>query len=114
MPTKATLEQARKYHVKLTRKLPLSSKRTYKTEAQLKEEIATKKENWSKGGPKCYHPTIAVQEQKAHNGKRCPRGTERTTNFCVKDMQPFQKEQIRWYRTLSVSPSTRITIACPK
>lgn len=114
MPTNGTLEEARKYHVKLTRKLPNSSKRTYKSEEQLKGEIAMRKTNWSKGGPKCYKPTVAVAEQKAHNGKKCPRGQERTANFCVKEIQPYNKDKMKWFRTLVPNKTTRIAIACPK
>ena len=114
MPLNSTLEDARKYHVKLTRKLPKSSKRTYKSEAELKEQVATRKKNWENGGPKCYKPTVAIVEQKAHNGKKCPRGQERTPNFCVKEITPYNKDKIKWYRTLVPNSKTRVTIACPK
>ena len=114
MPSNRTLEEARKYHVKLTRKLPNSPKRTYKSEEELKGDIAQRKTNWAKGGPKCYNPTVAVTEQKAHNGKKCPRGQERTANFCVKEIQPYNKDKVRWFRTLVPNKTTRITIACPK
>ena len=114
MPSNQTLEQARKYHVKLTRKLPNSPKRTYKSEEELKEQVVTRKKNWDKGGPKCYKPTMAVAEQKAHNGKKCPRGQERTANFCIKEIEPYKKDKVKWFRTLTPNPKTRITIACPK
>jgi hypothetical protein len=114
MPSERTLEQAHKYHVKLTRKLPNSPKRIYKSEDELKEQVTTRKKNWEKGGPKCYKPTMAIAEQKAHDGKKCPKGQERTRNFCVKEIEQYKKDNIRWFRTLTPNSKIRITIACPK
>lgn len=114
MPSNSTLEEARKYHVKLTRKLPNSPKRIYKSDKELKADIASRKTNWSKGGPKCFNPTVAIAEKKVHNGKKCPRGQDRMANFCVKEIQPYNKDKVKWYRTLIPNNSTRITIVCPK
>jgi hypothetical protein len=114
MSFKEILEEARKYRVKVTRKLPNSNKRTYKGEQELKDDIAARKQNWNKDGPRCYRATMAVAEQKAHNGKKCPKGQERTENFCVKEIQPIAKDKVRWYRTIVPNQKTRITIVCPK
>lgn len=115
MPTKKTLNEAKQYYIKLTRKLPNIQTRVYKSEKELKNEIDNKKQNWKNGGPKCFKPTIAIAEQTKHYGKKCPQGQERTTNFCVKEInQILNKDKIRWYRTLSPSDKTRVTIACPK
>jgi hypothetical protein len=94
--------------------LPNSPKRTYKSEEELKADIAARKNNWAKGGPKCYNPTVAVNELKMHNGKKCPRRQERTANFCVKEIQPYNKDKVKWFRTLVPNKTTRITIVCPK
>lgn len=114
MPTTKTLEQARKYHIKLTRKLPNSQQRVYKSENQLKDEIKNKKENWSKDGPKCFRPTVAVSEKKMHYGNKCPKNQERTKNFCDKELKKVDDKKIRWYRTITPNKNTRIVIACPK
>ncbi len=113
-PTEKTLDKARAYHIKLTRKLPAQGKRTYKSEEQLKKEIASRKKNWSKGGPKCFRPTVAITEEKKHNGRPCKKGEERTTNFCIKQLNPYDKDKTRWVRTLTPNKSTIVRIACPK
>lgn len=114
MPSEETLNKARKYHIKLTRKLPNSPKRVYKTEKELANEIEKRKRKWSKGGPKCFRPTQAITELKRHNGQPCPKGQERTEHFCVKEIKPYDKKNVKWYRTLSPNNQTRITIICPK
>ena len=95
-PNKKVLESARKYYIKLTRKLPGSEKRTYKSEQQLAKEIATRKKNFAEDGPKCFKPTIAITEEKKHNGKACKNGEERTTNYCIKELNKYDKEKTRW------------------
>ncbi len=114
MPSEKTLDKARSYYIKLTRKLPEQPKRIYKSEEQLKREIASRKKNWNKGSPKCFRPTIAITEEKKHNGMSCKKSEERTVNYCIKQLQPYEKNKTRWIRTLSPNENTRIRIACPK
>lgn len=114
MPTENTLAKARAYHIKLTRKLPEQSKRVYKSEEQLKKEIKSRKLNWINGGPKCFRPTVAITEEKKHNGKPCKQGEERSTNYCIKELNAYDKSKTRWVRTLVPNPSTRVRIVCPK
>lgn len=64
--------------------------------------------------PQCKKSTVAITEKKAHHGKRCKKGEERTENFCVKPMSPYKKDKVKWYRTVSPNKNTRITIVCPK
>lgn len=113
-PSEKTLSQARKYHVKLTRKLPNSQKRVYKSENELKKQIKQRKLNWSKKGPKCFKTTQVVSELKRHNGASCPKGHERTANFCIKQIAPYKKENVKWFRTLTPNDHTRVVIICPK
>ena len=114
MPTEPTKDKARTYYVKLTRKLPDSNKRVYKSEEQLKREIANRKKNWSKGGPKCFRATVAITEEKKHHGNPCKKGMERTVNYCIKQLRVYEKDKTRWVRTLTPNTNTRIRVACPK
>jgi hypothetical protein len=109
-----TKDKARKYYVKLTRKLPNSNKRVYKSEEQLQKEIANRRKNWNKGGPKCFRPTIAITEEKKHHGTPCKKGEERTANFCIKQLNVYDRDKTRWVRTLTPNNTTRIRVACPK
>jgi hypothetical protein len=67
-----------------------------------------------KPSPRCKKPTVAINEKKAHNGSPCKKGEERTKNFCVKQMSPYDAKKTAWVRTISPNKNTRIAIACPK
>ena len=44
----------------------------------------------------------------------CPKGQERTANYCVKKLSSYKKDKVEWVRTVSPNKKTRITIVCPK
>lgn len=62
----------------------------------------------------CKKSTVAVAEKKKHEGKPCKKGEERTTNYCVKKLSPYKKDEVKFVRTISPNKKTRITIVCPK
>lgn len=117
-PSKDLREEAHKVYLKTTRKIPNSPHRTAKSEKELKREITARKVNLAKG-PKCFKTPIAIDEKKRHNGAPCPKGQERTKNFCVKPMRESTDKKLslteyRWFRVLTPNKNTRITLACPK
>lgn len=118
--SKELREEAHKVYLKTTRKIPNSPHRTAKSEKELEREIFVRKINQAKG-PKCFKTPIPIDEKKRHNGAPCPKGQERTKNFCVKPLlqtQPDNKKmsptEYRWFRVLTPNKNTRITLACPK
>lgn len=110
--TEDTKALARQYDVRLTRKAPRSEHRIPKSEAELRRQVEERRKNYDRPGPKCRHAAEAINEKVAHHGGPCPPGTERTPNFCVKKLATVDPAKVRWYRTLSPRPDTRITIAC--
>lgn len=62
----------------------------------------------------CAKSTVAVNKKTAHEGKPCPKGQERTANYCVAKLQPYDKKKTAWVRTVTPNPTTRITVVCPK
>lgn len=116
-PIKDLKEEAHKVYLKTTRKLPNSPVRTAKSAKELEKEIAVRKVNLAKG-PKCFKTPVAIDEKKRHNGAPCPKGQERSKNFCAKPLIPEDKKlsltEYRWFRVLTPNKNTRITLACPK
>jgi hypothetical protein len=104
---------AKKYYVKLTRKVPGEEKRIYKSEKELLRETEHRIKIWDKS-PHCRKSTEVIAEKKLHKGKPCPVGQERTKNFCVKKMNPYVPEKTKWVRTISPRKDVRLTLACPR
>ena len=110
------ITMAKKYSVKLQRKLPHSTEVIPKGIGELIRETQSRMKNWANTAPKdrCYKPTIAINEKRLHNGKACKKDEERTKNFCLKKLKTVDLNKVKWTRTLSTNKSTRITIVCPK
>ena len=109
-------ELAKQYSVKLTRKLPNSTKLISKGIGELVRETESRMKNWAKVEKKdrCYKPTVAINEKYLHNNKPCKEKEERTKNFCVKKLKKIDTKTVKWERTLTPNKNTRITIVCPK
>jgi hypothetical protein len=114
--SKELKEEAHRYYLKTTRQVPKSPHRIAKSAKELETEIANRKNNFAKGGPKCFKTPIAIDEKKKHDNKPCAPGEERTKNYCVKQLteKKMDPSHFRWFRVLSPNKTTRITLACPK
>lgn len=104
---------AKKYFVKLTKKVPGKDKRVPKSEAELLRVTEHRVRNWDKT-PHCRKSTEVINEKKKHNGKPCKPGEERTKNFCIKKIKEYDADKTKWVRTLSPRENVRLTLVCPK
>lgn len=115
MSTQNIKDEARRLHVKLTRKLPKSPKRVPKSPKELKRDTEKHKKYVQTHPPKpCKKSTVAINVKHAHHGAPCKDGEERTKNYCVKTLSPFDAKKTKWVRTLTPYPNKLVTIACPK
>ena len=104
---------AKKYFVKLTRKVPNKDKRQLKSEKELIRETENRVKISNKS-PICRKSTEVINEKKKHNGKLCKPGEERTKNFCVKKIKEYDADKTKWVRTLSPRENVRLTLVCPR
>jgi len=112
----SVIDMAKKYHVKLNRKLPKSAVTVRKGINEIARETESRIKNWANSEPKdrCYKPTVAINELHKHYGKPCKKNEERTKNFCLKKLASVDFDKVKWTRTVVPNKNTRITIVCPK